>query len=316
MPLTACRECGAAIPAHSHACPRCGARKGSAAPAGPVPPAGSVPPVAPAAYRPPPRRPQEPERSRWRTAAGWATVVALFAFLGLFVFRLSREADQRALEKDEVAREAEHLRQVSAWMQDTTSTAPETADWPVPASARARRMWVINRMLVDRLVWELEVQARHGVKGSSAPAAWATPPYWANARSYPEVGAYVEGRVAALAEIDKTAAAWMEARTAVLARESGMPIGEVRAIFPPDFARAALDEARLADAMLKGHRQAVRMDPRVDHGGGDQLLWDRKEDVDRFKELVNELNAATVHFRQAKARRHATEVAALVPDIL
>lgn len=305
MPLTACRECGTAIPAHSRACPKCGARIAPAA-------------VAPAAYRPvPPRPPQEPERSGgWRTAAGWAAVVGLCAFLGLFLFRLSAEADQRAVEKEEVAREVEHFRQVNAWMQDTSSTAPapETAGWAVPTSARARRMWVISRMLVDRSVWEREVGERHGVKGLSAPAAWATPPYWANARSHPEVGRYVEGRVATLAEMEKTADAWMEARTAALARESGMPAAEIRAIFPRDFARAALDDARLADVMLELHRLAVRMDPRVHHGGGNQLLWDREDDVSRFDALLDTLNAAAAQSRQAQARRNSSELAALFPQ--
>ncbi|HYR09804.1 MAG TPA: zinc ribbon domain-containing protein [Longimicrobium sp.] len=306
MPLTACRECGAAIPAHSHACPNCGARIAPAA-------------VAPAAYRPvPPRPPQEPERSGgWQTAVGWAAVVGLCAFLGLFFFRLYAEADRRALEKAEVAREWEHIHQMNAWMLDTLSTAPEpeTAGWAVPTSARARRMWVISRMLVDRMVWEREVGERYGVKGLSAPAAWATPPYWANARSHPDVGKYVEGRVATLAEIEKTADAWMEERTAALARESGMPAAEIRAIFSRDFARAALDDARLADAMLELHRLAVRMDPRVHHGGGNQLLWDREDDMHRFDALLDTLNAAAAHSRQAHARRESRELPALSPQL-
>jgi hypothetical protein len=260
----------------------------------------------------PSRRPaEEPERPGWVTAAGWVAVAALCALIALFLFRSSQAAGRRATEKDEVAREEEHMRRVLAWLPDTSASAPVPESPPPPTSARAKRMWVSGRMLVERKVWERAVMERHGLRGYSEPAAWGTPRYWANARAYPEVGTYVEGRAAVMAEIEKTSAAWMEARTAALARESGMPAREIRAIFPPEFAGAALDEARLADAMLQTHRQLVRIDPRVHHAGGNELRYEREADLQRVDELMATLNDATADYRQARARRYATETAVL-----
>lgn len=307
MSLTSCRECGTAVSNHSHACPKCGAR---------------MAPVSHAAYRPapprpaPPRPPEEPERPRWLTAAGWAAAVAGCVLFALFLFRASAAADRRAAEEAEIAREEEHRRKVDAWIQDTSANAPvpESAGRPVPTSDRAKQMWVISRMLVDRSLWEREVVERHGARDDRSPAAWGTPryvAYVANARAYPEVGTYLEGRAAAIAELEKTSAAWVEERTAALARESGMPVSEIRDIFPRDFAGVARDEAPEVDAMLEIHRHLVRVDPRVQHGGGNRLLWEREDDARRFEELLAKQNDAVAASNQARVRRLARERAAL-----
>jgi len=264
------------------------------------------------AYRPAPRRPpEERERPGWVTAAGWVGVAALCALIGLFLFRAAQGASRRATEKAEVAREDEHMNRVLAWLPDTSFNAPAPESPPAPTSDRAKRMWVSSRMLKERKVWEREVMQRHGVRSYNSPAAWGTPRYWANARAYPEVEAYVEGRVAVMAEIEKTSAAWMEARAAALARESGMPAREIRGIFPPDFAGSLLDDAQLADAMLQMHRHLVRIDPRVQHAGGNELRYEREDDFQRGQELIAQLNDATDHWRQTRSRRNASETAAL-----
>ena len=273
-------------------------------------------PVPHAAYRPaPPPRPaaEEPKLPRLLTAVGWVAIAAGCALFAFFFFRGAAASGRRATEKAEVAREVEHMRRVDAWMRDTSANAPvpDSAGRPVPTSDRAKRMWVVSRMLVDRAVWEREVMQRHGAGGYSPPAAWSTPRYWANAGAYPEVRTYLEGRVAAIAEIEKTSAAWVEARTAALARESGMSAREVRDLFPPDFGAAALDEARLAKARLEIHRDLVRMDPQVHHGGGNQLRYDREDDYHRVDALLAKLNDASAYARQARERRVAGEVAAL-----
>lgn len=299
MSPTPCRECGTDVPAGSHACPKCGA---------------AVAPVPVAAPRPlPPRPPAQPERPRWRSAVDWGILVAVCLVVGTFFFRLSRDADRAGTEKKEVAREREHLLAVSAWTQDTSSTRPppESAGRPVPTSAAAKRMWVLGRMVVDGSVWRQEIMKRHGVKGDNPPAAWTTSEYLGNARAYPEVARYVEGRVAAIAEIEKTAAAWTEERVSALARESGMPAAEIRAIFPSDYVREAPGEARLADALLAMHRHMVRVDPRVHHAGGNELRWQSEDDLRRFQDLLTKLNDAVTTAAQARNAKTAAEAAAI-----
>ncbi len=304
MALTACPQCGAAVPAHSHTCPTCGA---------------SLAPVSCAAYRPAPPRPPEPERPWWRTGGGWLNAAALVVLvaggvlLAQFFFRASAEADRRATEKTEVARETVHLLTVDAWAQDTSGNTPvpESAGRPVPTSARAKRMWVVSRMLVDHTVWKQQVMARHGIEDNRLPAAWGTARYYANARAYPEVGRYVEGHAAATAEIEKTSGAWMEEHVAALARESGMPAREIRDIFPPGFERLPPGKARFSDVLLEMHRQLVRMDPRVHHAGGDQLRYEREDDVRRVEELEAELRAliaSTQREQQRKLEREADAI--------
>lgn len=300
MSLTACRECGTAVPAHSHVCTQCGA---------------SMAPVSLGAYRPAPPRPPEPARPWWRTvggwmnAAGWGVIVGVCVLLAVAFVRGSAAAGRRATEKAEVAREEEYMRRVDAWVQDTSANAavPDSAARPVPTSPRAKRMWVISRMLVDREVWEREVMQRHGVRGRGSPAEWETARYQASARDYPAVGRYLEGRVAAIVEIEKTSAAWMEERIAALARESGMPGGEIRGMLPRDFAGVTPEERREADVMLEVHRHYVRMDPRVRSGGGDQLLYQREEDMRRTNELVAKLHDAYAAAHQARASRLARD---------
>jgi len=276
-------------------------------------------PVSLAAYRPAPPRPPEPERPWWRSmggwvnAAGWVAIVAVGALFALFAVRATVEGRRRATEKAEVAREIAYMRRVDAWLRDTSATAPipEGATTPPPSSSRAKRMWVVNRMRVDRSVWERDVMKRHGVKGHRSPVEWDTPRYQANARDYPEVGAYLEGRVAATAEIAKTSSAWMEQRVAALARESGIAAGEISGLFPRDFAGVTREEARLADVMLEVHRHYTRMDPRVRQAGGDQLLYQREDDVRRTHAIVARLHAANAAANRARAKRVAVETATL-----
>ena len=304
MTLTSCRDCGAVLPAHAHACPSCGA---STAPAA-------------LAYRPAPPRPPEPERPWWRTgagwgtAAGWAAVVAVCVLAGLFVFRLSGEADRKAAAEAEEAREVEHMLEVDAWTRDTSFNAavPGGARRPVPTSDAAKRMWVMSRMLVDRRVREREVEERHGVRNRRLPEAWETPRYQANARSYPEVGRYLEGRAAAFAEIENTSAAWMEERIAALARESGLPAPEIRDLLPRGFAGAAPGEERTIAALLEMHRHLVRVDPRVRSAGGNLLTSEREDDLRRLHALEVKIEEAAAARIQGKTRKSAEDVAAMV----
>lgn len=303
MSLTACRECGAAVPAHSHACPSCGA--------------GMAPVSYAAVHRPAtPRPPEEPRRSRWAATAGWAGALAICLLFGSFLYRISSEADRNALEKEEVAREEEHLRRVDSWLQDTSAIAalPDSAGRPVPTSARAKRMWVVGRMLVDRAVWEREVMERHGL-AHSLPAALGTARYTANARAHPEMEAYLKGRVAAVTEIRNTSAAWVEGRTTGLARESGMAVQEVRGLFPPGFGGMGPEEARHAELMVEIHRYLVRVDPRVHLEGGDMVVWEREEELHRLEELSEQLDGAFASMSQVRGRRMASESAALTRAI-
>ena len=121
--------------------------------------------------------------------------------------------------------------------------------------------------------------------------------------------------MAAIAEIESAYAAWLEERIAALARESEMPAGEIRDILPPDFAGAARDEAAPANATLALHRYLVQVDPRVDHGGGDELLWERGEDLKRMEELVASLNAAVDSSNAVRERRITREAAAISREL-
>ncbi len=270
-------------------------------------------PAAPAAYQPLPPRPPEPPERRWLTIAGWVAVAAVGALVVLFFFRVSTEADRRATEKAEMTREAEHLYALRAWLQDTSANAPVPggAGRPVPTTERAKWAWVIGRMFLDRALWEREVLERHGARSRVPPAAWMTARYQADARAYPQVGRYLEGRVAAIAELEKGSAAWLEERNAALARESGLPARETRDIFPSFLGNTAADEARMANAMLEIHRHLVRVDPRVHHAGGDWLRWERDEDQRRLEGLVAKLNDAVAHGNQIRMQRLVNERAAL-----
>lgn len=303
MPLTPCPQCGTAVSPHADACPNCGA---------------TLAPVPLAAYPPiPPRPPAEPDRSRWVTAAGWVVLVALGVLVALFLFRKSREADQRAAEQAEMAREQEHLHAVDAWLQDTSANAPPpaSAGRPVPTSNRAKRVWAISRILVDRTLRAREIMQRHGAASRRAPAAWITPRYVASARTYPQVRRYMEGRAAAIAEIRTTAAAWMDERTATLARESGIAAEELRNIFPRDFAGMSEEEERQANTMLEMHRHWERVDPRVSYIGENQLSWQSEADMRRTNELLEKLNRNDAAAAQARARRFARDRAAVLRAI-
>jgi hypothetical protein len=304
MSLTSCRECGAAVLANSQACPACGA---------------TMAPVPYAVYRPAPRRPPQPERSWWKTAGGWGSAVGwvfIAGVLGLIAVafvRGSAASGQRKVEEAEMAREREHIRKVFVMMQDTLPNAPalDTAARPMPTTDRAKRVWVISRMLVDRWAWEREVMQRHGVWGQTVPRTLENASYQANARDYPQVGKYLEGRVAAIAEIERTSAAWVEERMAALARESGFPADEIRYLFPHDFGGRARDDARQLNALLEVHRHWVRADPRVHPGGGDMLKWEREEEMRRARELAARARAAGDSTRQAQSRRLDEERAAI-----
>jgi hypothetical protein len=240
-------------------------------------------------------------------------VAALFAFAGSFLYRLSSDADQGAAEEAEMKREREHTMAVDAWLGDTSATAPppDSAGRPVPASRRARRLWAVNRLLVDRALWGRAVMRRHGITGYTQPAAWKTAAFQANAREYPEVAAFVNGRAAAIAELEKGSEAWMAERTAALARESGLPAEEIRALVPSDFARLLPEELRLMEAMQEFHRHLVRVDPRVRHAGGNQLRFEREDDARRFHELAVNLERANALTAQAQDRRRFSRAASL-----
>jgi hypothetical protein len=277
-------------------------------------------PVQAAAYRPLPPRPlAKPERSGWWTAAGWAAALAGCVLFGVLVIRWAAEVDRRAAaEKAEMAREEEHMRKVIAWVQDTTGTAPlpGSADRPAPTSDRAKRPWVIGRMLEDHWLWERQIMASHGYSPNEPPKAWGTGRYQGSARSYPEVGKFLEGRVAALAEIEELAAAFMEERTAALARESGMPVWEVQELFSPDYAGTEWYEEEAAEAMLAFHRHLVRIDPRVQYEARtDRLLFDDEDEMRRAEELETKLRSAMDVWKQAREKRTAEGVAALYREI-
>lgn len=299
MALTSCRECGAAVPANSQTCPNCGV---------------AMAPVPHAVYRPPAPRPPEPKRPWWQTlgnVAGWAVILGVLALIAVAFVRGSAESGRRKTEKAEMAREEEHMRKVFVWMQDSTwALNPDSVRRPVPTSHGAARIWVISQMLVDRRAWERQVMERHGVSGDTLPTVMATARYQGNARDYPQVGRYLEGRAAAIAEIEKTSAAWVQEHMAALARESGMSASEVRDLFPPDFGARAADDARHVNAALEMHRHYVRVDPRVRPDGGDMLSWQQEGDAHRANELVARVNAAAVDTRQARERRLANEKAA------
>jgi hypothetical protein len=225
--------------------------------------------------------------------------------------RGSAQAGQRAVEEKEVVREQEHMRLVNAWVQDTLVDAPppDSAGRPVPTSDRAKRMWVISRMLVERSLWEREVLQRHGVRGRGTPAAWNTARYQGNASHFPEVGRYLEGRVAAFAEMERDSAAWMDEHVAALARESGLPAQEIRGMLPSGFAGVTPEERREADVMLEVHRHYVRMDPRVRYIGRDQLGYQREEDMRATHELVAKLQAAYTATNHARERVRRERIA-------
>jgi hypothetical protein len=303
MSLTTCRECGTAVPANSHACPTCGA---------------TMAPVSYGAYRPAPPRPPEPQRPWWRTvggwgsAAGWVLILGVLALVGVGFVRGSAAAGQRKVEKAEVAREEEHMRKVFVWMQDTLTweSVPDSGRRAVPTTDKAKRLWAISQMLVDRRAWERQVMERHGVRTYKPPVDMATVRYQANARDFPAMGRWLEGRAAAIAEIEKTSAAWVEERTAAMARESGMPAREIRDLFPPEFGGRAADDSQHVNAILEFHRHHVRVDPRVRPGGGDMLSWQREEDAQRANDLANAVNTAASFARQAKQHRLVREKAA------
>jgi hypothetical protein len=209
-----------------------------------------------------------------------------------------------------MVREDEHVRRAAAWVQDTLpSSVPESG--PVPTSDVAKRIWVIRRMLVDRTVWEREVAERHGIKSFNLPTVWNSPDFQANARAYPEVARYVEGLVAAAEETRTTSPRWIDERTAALARESGVPAAEIAAIFPRDGGGVPEADARAADAMMKAYRHLVNMDPRVQPGGGDRLLYERKDDMFRIHELMQQLNEVRESANEAREQRLASEFSAI-----
>lgn len=239
-------------------------------------------------------------------------ILGVLALVGVGFVRGSAAADQRKIEKSEVAREEEHMRKVFAWMQDTLTweSVPDSGRRAVPTTDKAKRLWAIGQMLVDRRAWERQVMERHGVRAYKPPVDMATVRYQANARDFPAQGRWLEGRAAAIAEIEKTSAAWVMERTAALARESGMPAREIRDLCPPEFGGTTADDAQHVHAMLKFHRHHVRLDPRVRPGGGDMLSWQREEDVQRATNLANEVNTAAAFARQAKQHRLTREKAA------
>lgn len=318
MSLTTCRACGAAVSARSRACPACGASMAPAFAAAP-PPAD-----APLAYAPlPPRPAPPPERPWWRTArgwlgaAGWVVVLAGCFFIARGIHRQYQGADRRAADVAEVTREKEHARKVFVWVQDTlaTSLVAGSTGRPVPNNGRAKQLWAISRTLVDRWTWEREIVQRHGATDPNPPAVLETGEYQANARAHPRVGRYLEGRAAALAEMEAGSAAWVRGQMAALARETGMSADDLRGLFPPGFGSTAGDQAPHVNALLELHRHLVRVDPRVRSAGGDMLSWEREDEARRTRELAERVNAAAALSTQARERRILEERAAFA-DLL
>lgn len=300
MSLTTCRECGTAVPDGAPACPNCGAV--------------IVAPVPVVAQRPlPPRPPPPPPRPWWRSAAEWTVLVAVCVLIGTFLYRHFNTVAQQATEKEEVEREREHLLRVAVWAQDTTGNAPvpESASRPVPTSARAKRIWVVSRISVDANLWRREILKRHGVKSDRLPAVWVTGRYQANARAHPEVGRYLEGRAAAIVEIEKAAGAWVEERILALSRESGLPAREIRQFYRSDYVLMSPGELPLAQALLDMHRHLVRIDPRVHHMGGNELRFEREEDLRRFQQLEEAMRDAQVAAARERQKKGATDARAL-----
>ncbi len=298
MSLTPCRECGTAVPDGSPACPNCGA----------------VAPVPVVAHRPlPPRPPPPPPRPWWRSAAEWTVLVAVCVLIGTFLYRHFNTVAQQATEEEEVKREMEHLVRVGVWAQDTTGNAPvpESAGRPVPTSARAKRIWVVSRISVDATLWRNAILKRHGVRSNRLPAAWVTGEYQANARAHPEVGMQLEGRIAAIREIEKAAGGWVEERILAVSRESGLPAGEIRQFFRSDYVQMSPGELPLAQALLDMHRHLVRIDPRVHHEGGNELRFEREEDVRRFLQLEKAMRDAQVAAARARQAKGAADARAL-----
>lgn len=249
----------------------------------------------PQAYRPAsPRPPEKPDRFPWLTAVGWVMLAAVGVLVAFFIFRASVAGKRRAVEQVEMAREQEHMGKVIAWLQDTLATAPspDSGSRPVPTSAAAKRVWAASRMVADLAAHEREVLRGHGVEANRPDAGWWTPGYVANARAYPQVGRYLEGHLAAVAELDSTSAGWMQARAAALASASGMTPREILDVLPDDFRGVVRVNAEEAAAMLAIHRHLVRVDPRVHPAPGNQHDWERESDLRRMEELVETLNTA------------------------
>lgn len=326
MALTACRACGAAVPARSHACRACGASMTPAFLSAPPPPADGAEPAA-AAYQPlPPRPAPPPERPWWRTvggwagAAGWVVVLAGCFFIGRAVLVQMEHVERQGTEAAELKQEKEHLRKVYVWVQDTlaTSLVAESAGRPVPAtSADAKQRWAVGRMLVDRWTWEREVMARHGITQETyrMPPEMDSAEYQANARAYPEVGRYLDARTAAIAELQTGFPAWAEGRIAALARESGIPAGQLRGLLPRGFGSTAADAAEHVAAMREVHRYFVRVDPWVRPAGGDMLNWRRPGDGQRADELAVRVSAAARASERAHRQRLNRERTAFSPLI-
>jgi len=299
MSLAPCRECGTTVPEGSPACPSCGA---------------VVAPAPVVAHRPlPPRPPPPPPRPWWRSAAEWTVLVAVCVLVGTFLYRQFNTAAQHATEEEEVKREMEHLNRVAVWAQDTTgyAPAPESAGRPVPTSARAKRIWVVNRISVDVTLWRREIMKRHGVKSHGLPPGWLTVRYRANARAHPEVARDLEGRIAASVEIETAAGAWVEKRIVALSRESGLPAREIRQFYRSDLVHMSPGEVPMAQAMLAMHRFLVSIDPRVHHDGENEMRFDREEDLRRFVQLQEEVRDASFAAARVRQAKGATDARAL-----
>lgn len=279
-------------------------------------------PLSYAVYRPAPPRPEVPERRWWRTvggwfnAASWVGLVAVGGFLAFVIVTQGTAADRRAIEEkeaarvraveeEEVVRETMHLRRVTAWLQNSPAQGPtpDSSGRPVPTSDRAKRMWVVNRMLVDGAVWRQGILERHGVGGANPleamdPAALAR--YAVDARRYPKLGAYVNDRAAAVAEIQRSYDAWTEEYVATLAQEAGLPVEEVRLLLPQGMIGVTSEEVWESNALLNRHRHLIRIDPRAHHAGGRKMGFERREDLRRLHELQAEVNEATVASKRAR----------------
>ena len=97
---------------------------------------------------------------------------------------------------------------------------------------------------------------------------------------------------------------------AALARESGLTASEIRDIVPPEPVRPAPGEVQLAEALLALHRHLVRIDPRVEYAGGNELRFQREVDVRRFQELAAAARKAVAAVERGRQTKAATQAAA------
>ena len=197
-------------------------------------------------------------RSTRRLMPGTACVIAILSFLG----RTGREA-------------AETDTQISALRQWTASpdlsTIPKSD--PPPKAHDARVVWARRKALQDIADHERVLEESHGIDPQTAPAAWLTAPYLADAGKHPEVREYFTRYQGFLRERDSTYLPVLAERTEARLRGAGLPRWEIEEIMlkvrnhieesSPGLRRQTADQLATAAAALELHAYLERVDPRV-----------------------------------------------------